>query len=81
MDGFAVLAASSFLKEYMVILIEPNFIAIYIENFDDGKYKHIDLLYDKETYHFDVISFAKGLFKVRFYCYVVHQDYLSVKHV
>ena len=38
----------------------------------------MDVLYDKETYHVDVISSTKGLFMVRHYSYVCHKGYSSV---
>ena len=70
MEDLTILASSSFLKQYMITLFDRNFMGVFIKNFNDGKDKHIDLLYDRANYHVDVISSTKGLFMVRHYCYV-----------
>ena len=81
MDVFTVLAASFFLKEHVITLFDRKFMGVYIKNFSDGKDKHIDFLYDRETYHVDVISSTKDLFIVRHYCYVCQKGCSSIKHL
>ena len=78
---FWCLAASFFLKGYMVTLFNGSYKGVYIKSFIDAKDKRIDLLYDKETYQVDVNSSTKGLFVVRHYCYVCHKGGSSVKHL
>ena len=81
MEDLAILASSSFLKQYMITLFDRKFVGVFIKSFNDGKDKLIDLLFDQAIYHVDVISFTKGLFMVRHYCYVCQEGCSNIKHL
>ena len=80
MHDLSVFADIFFLKEYMVTLFDKNSMGVCIKIFNDGKDKDVELLYDKETYHFDFISPSQIIFMVRHYFYVCHKGCSRVKH-
>ena len=47
MEDLTFLAGISFLKQYMITLVDENFIGVFIKSFSDGKHEHIDLLYEQ----------------------------------
>ena len=69
------------LAEFCVSLYDCNFMGAFLKSFNQQSDKHIDLLYDSQTNHVDVITSMKALFMARFYCYACHKPFSTTKHL
>ena len=81
LDDLSMLAKTATLKPYNITVYDAKFMGVYLKSFNDGQEKHIDLLYNSNAEHVDVITSMKGLFSVRFYCYACHKGFSTVKHL
>ena len=69
------------LDQFNITLYDRKFFASYLMSFNSPSLtKHIDLLYDSELGHVDVVTSMKGLFNTRYYCYACHTGYSTTKH-
>ena len=76
-----MLAKTATLIPYNITVYDAKFMGVYLKSFNDGQEKHIDLSYNSDAEHVDVITSMKGLFSVRVYCYACHKRFSTVKHL
>ena len=75
------LSTTSVLKHYCISLYDSNFMGTFLKCYNSHATKHIDLLYDSNGCHIDVITSMKGLFDARHYCYSCHKAFSTIKHL
>ena len=80
LEDLSSIAATPVFNNVNITIYDRNFMGVYLKSFNDHKELHVDLLYDRESGHVDVIKSMKGLFSCRFYCYACHKGYSCVKH-
>ena len=53
----------------------------FVKFYNSHAKKHIDLLYDSNSCHIDVITSMKGLFDAHHYCYSSHKAFSTIKYL
>ena len=81
LQDLEVLAKTNLLRDFCISVYDSNFMGTFLKCYNPTAQKHIDLLYDAEQCHVDVITSMKGLFDARHFCYSCHKAFSTIKHL
>ena len=81
LDDLHYLSSTNILSKFCISVYDSNFMGAFLKCYNPNAVHHIDLLYDAEKCHVDVITSMKGLFDARHFCYSCHKAFSTVKHL